>query len=328
MTIPSLTDILTDPAQIIAYNDDPFDPDAIARLRPSAYMKAKVEDRLYKIRHSMNIQGEVRVLAQFEPPVDVRQLVRTAAGGSDVLETANASNLQIPYYRFPVMLEKAKSLAAAIMQLGASLLGALEKKDAEELALLSATQEKALLNLTTYLKEQQLNEAAQAQSALQESLKSARYRLDHFNGLLEKGLSATELLHIDSMTAAMIANSVAGTIESLAATAYAAPQLGSPFAMTYGGQQVGSSLMAAKKAAEIYAMVTNYLAQLSLTMAGYQRRTEEWQLQAQLASYDVAQLNYQLAAGDISLYLGYPRTWRKSWVPGQSPSTWKRRPPV
>ena len=36
MTIQSLTQILTDPAQIAAYNNDPFDPDAIARLRTTA----------------------------------------------------------------------------------------------------------------------------------------------------------------------------------------------------------------------------------------------------------------------------------------------------
>ncbi len=259
----------------------------------------QVEDRLYKIRHSMNIKGDIRALAQFEPPVDVRQLVRTAAGGGGVVDLINAASLQIPYYRFPVMLEKAKTLTTAVTQLGASLLGALEKKDAEELALLAATQEKALLNLTTYLKEQQLNEATQAQSALKESLQSAQYRLDHFKGLLDQGLSTAELLSIGSMTVAMIANGVAGTIGTLAAAAYAAPQVGSPFAMTYGGQQVGSSLMAAKEAAEIGAMVSNYIAQLSSTMAGYQRRAEEWQVQVNLAFYDVAQINYQLAAGEI-----------------------------
>lgn len=34
-------------------------------------------------------------------------------------------------------------------------------------------------------------------------------------------------------------------------------------------------------------------------MAGYQRREEEWQLQSKLASYDVVQINYQLAAAEI-----------------------------
>ena len=42
MDIPTLTQILTNPAQIAAYNNRPFDPDAIARLRISAYAKAIV----------------------------------------------------------------------------------------------------------------------------------------------------------------------------------------------------------------------------------------------------------------------------------------------
>src|SRR5581483_3140342 len=42
MTVEGLRAILTDALEINTYNDDPFDPDAIARLRISAYAKATV----------------------------------------------------------------------------------------------------------------------------------------------------------------------------------------------------------------------------------------------------------------------------------------------
>jgi len=40
----------------------------------------RVEDRLYKIRHSLNIEGVFRQLALFEPPIDPAALVRAVAG--------------------------------------------------------------------------------------------------------------------------------------------------------------------------------------------------------------------------------------------------------
>lgn len=259
----------------------------------------RVEDRLYKIRHGMNITGEIRTLAQFEPPVDVRQLIRAAAEGSSGVSALSAPVLPVPYYRFSYMIEKAKSLTAMVGQLGSSLLNALEKNDAEALMMLSVSQEKNLLDLTTFIKEQQLNELKETQSALSESLKSAEERYNHYTELLVKGLSPAELASINEMTTAMIFNVAAGIIGSLASAAYILPQVGSPFAMTYGGQQIGSTLMAYKEAVQIGAVVSSYLSQLSATMAGYERRAEEWRLQADLASFDKAQIEYQMKANQI-----------------------------
>ncbi|MCP4419452.1 MAG: hypothetical protein GY805_22800, partial [Chloroflexi bacterium] len=44
----------------------------------------RVEDRLFKIRHCMNIEGIVRQLALFQPAIDPMQLVKAAAAGNNV----------------------------------------------------------------------------------------------------------------------------------------------------------------------------------------------------------------------------------------------------
>ena len=44
LTVPKLKAMLTDKAAIAAYENDPFNPHAIARLRPSAYQRAIVMD--------------------------------------------------------------------------------------------------------------------------------------------------------------------------------------------------------------------------------------------------------------------------------------------
>ena len=98
------------------------------------------------------------------------------------------------------------------------------------------------------------------------------------------------------MTLATVFNTSATAVRTMASIGYAVPQVGSPFAMTYGGAQLGASLTAASGVLDGLGILANFGAQLNLTMAQYRRRESEWQLQSDLAGYDVAQIQYQIAA--------------------------------
>ena len=258
----------------------------------------RVEDRLYKIRHGMNIQGVERQLALFEPSLDPRQLIRAAAGQGGM---SIASQLQppVPYYRFAYILEKAKGLVANLIQLGASLLSALEKNDAEQLSILRNVQEKTLLNLNTMIKQNQIDEAVNTGAALVESRNSAKTRNEYYTGLSKKGLSQGEITNIQAMEAALVFNVLAGITKTASSIGYAVPNVGSPFAMTYGGRQIGAMLNAASGVFEIGSMVSSFIAQRSLTMAGYERRSHEWDFQAQIAAFDINQISAQINANLI-----------------------------
>src|SRR5450755_1586359 len=118
-----------------------------------------VSDRLFKIRHCMNIEGVERTLPIFEPEIDPGLLVRAVAAGVDIASVLNDINAALPPYRFNVMLQKATELCNNVKALGAALLSALEKQDAEQLALLRSGHEVALLKAIRGVKEQQTNEA-------------------------------------------------------------------------------------------------------------------------------------------------------------------------
>ncbi len=62
-----------------------------------------VADRLFKIRHCMNIEGVERTLPTFEPEIDPGLLVRAAAAGVDLSSVLNDMNAPVPPYRFAVM---------------------------------------------------------------------------------------------------------------------------------------------------------------------------------------------------------------------------------
>lgn len=74
------------------------------------------------------------------------RLIKAKAAGLD-LDTVLASYPPPPHYRFATMLQKAKELAGEVKSLGAALLAALEKKDAEDLALMRSRHEIAMMTL-------------------------------------------------------------------------------------------------------------------------------------------------------------------------------------
>src|SRR5207237_2321385 len=69
-----------------------------------------VADRLYKLRHCMNIEGVVRQLALFEPPIDPAALVKAVAAGLDIGAALADLNAPLPLYRFNGILHKANEV--------------------------------------------------------------------------------------------------------------------------------------------------------------------------------------------------------------------------
>jgi len=260
-----------------------------------------LEDRLFKIRNSMNIEGEVRELPLFAPPLNPLELVKAAAAGGGFLPAAPKASASIPAYRFEPMLSRARSATAQVTDLGSKLLAALERRDAENLELLRSTQERQVLTMMTTLKEDSIAEAEATIAGLRESLAGAKNRVSHYQGLLNEGLNAKEDTNLEAMAAGLAFNILASGLRAAATIAYTIPQVGSPFAMTYGGVQVGSSLTAASSAAEIGSEISNFIAQRSITMAGYERREQDWTLALQDAQHEVASLEQQIAAAQAHL---------------------------
>jgi len=259
----------------------------------------RVDDRLYKIRHCMNIAGQVRPLALFAPPLNPADLIAGRRADGTALAVAAHAQMPVPKYRFTALLERARGMAAAVSQLGGALLGALERRDGEALALLQSSQQRQLLELTTLIKQQQVEDAVQTGVGLDASLAAAQARQEYYNGLVAGGMSPAEVANIATMTLATVFNVVGSSLRTASSIAYAAPQVGSPFAMTYGGQQLGSSLATASAVFDGLALLSNFGAQLSATLAQYQRREAEWAMQATLATRDIEQIVAQ-QAGNVA----------------------------
>lgn len=256
----------------------------------------RVEDRLHKIRNCLNIDGVGRVLALFAPPIDVRSLVATYGAGGAAGGVSGLAGGPIPGWRFSQLITYAKSLTEDVIRLGSSLLAALERKDAEALATLQVTQEGRVLDLTSTIRQQQLDLVDQQRAAIQAARDSAGYRSKHYQNLISAGNNEWETAQIIFLAGGIASRGYETILRTLSAIGYGVPQVGSPFALTFGGQQVGHSLQAWSEALGSNAQFLHGVAEIMGLRGQYERRSQDWELQKTLADFDVFQFDAQLAA--------------------------------
>ena len=157
-----------------------------------------VADRLFKIRYCMNIEGIVRQLPLFEPPIDPGMLVKAAAAGIDISSMVSGLNQPISQVRAPLIIQKALEICSEVKSLGNALLSALEKKDAEEFALLRQGHEIKILQLVEDVKYLQWKEAEASTEALLKTREVTYQRYRHYQLIL--GMKDEELAEIKELS--------------------------------------------------------------------------------------------------------------------------------
>lgn len=143
-----------------------------------------VADRLFKIRHCMNIAGVVRPLALFDPPIDPGMLVKAAAAGIDIGSIVNGLNQPIGPIRSPMLIQKALELSGEVRGLGSALLSAIEKGEAEHLALMRQRHDIRIQQLSQDVRFLQWQSARESTQALLTSRATTLERLRYYQRLL------------------------------------------------------------------------------------------------------------------------------------------------
>lgn len=262
----------------------------------------RVSDRLFKIRNSMNIDGVRRQLALFAPPIDPRLLIRLRAAGM-TLDDALALSGNLSHYRFGFMLEKAKQYTQTVQSFGGALLAALEKKDAEELQLLRSVHEQNLLQLTLDVKKKQVEVAQNQLDGLLESKANVEQRRDYYGSLIENGLTGWERTQQVSKHLASYTRLLSSGLRKASTITHLIPRLGSPFAMLFGGTEVGHSLDSASDTLQSMAQVADDVASSAGLEATFQRRAEEWKQQKRTAEQELRQMEKQILASEVQLHI-------------------------
>lgn len=262
----------------------------------------RVEDRLFKIRHCMNISGVRRQLALFQPSIEPMLLVRAKAAGLSLEDITSKGRLETPY-RFSYLVEKARQYTQTLQSFGTALLSALEKKDVEELTLLRSMHERNILRMTRDIKINNVRESARQYQALEESITNIQNRIEYYEGLIKDELSDWERAQQISFHSASVIQATEAIIRMAAAFAKVVPQTGSPFAMTFGGIQLGGKLAQTAAAINTSSEIAKVISASAGLEATFQRREQEWNQQLRLAKQELKQVEQQRLAAEIRQHI-------------------------
>jgi hypothetical protein len=267
---------------------------------------ATIADRRFNITHCKTIDGADRTLALFAPRIDPADLVRAAAQGLPIGAVLAGLGAPIPPYRFQIIAQMAVEFIQELRTLGQELEQALEKRDGEALALLRGTLEIELLEKLTAMKEAQIREAAEQTKAIHRSIDSTRERLTYYQS--KKAISDLELVALVLQGLSGISQGVSAALSAAAGVVNLLPNVtigiagfgASPtVTATWGSSNVAGGLSSFAGAAGSLAGVFGTAGSMVGTIAGYERRKEEWDFQGRLADKEITQLNQQVTVAKI-----------------------------
>ena len=293
-----------------------------------------VADRLFKIRHCLNIEGIFRKLNLFEPPIDPALLVQAAAQGLSIGSVLNDLSTPMPNYRFNYLLARALEVISEVKSLGSALLSALEKKDGESLSLLRSRHDTNIQALMVEVRNKQLEEAEKSLDSLEENRKAPEYRLQHYQQLIgeeevtvpaidaefteienempeikEDGglkLIPPEAEEIKKAKLSADLQTAVGAVETLASIFHAIPTVtvnASPIgiggAVEYGGPFLGNITQAIARGLQIGVNRTSFQSSAASRKAGYTRQLQDRIFQANLAGHELMQIDKQITAQKI-----------------------------
>jgi hypothetical protein len=266
-----------------------------------------VQDRLFKIRNSMNIEGVKRSLALFQPPINPALLVAAAAAGLDLSGVIAQLNTPLPHYRYNVWIQKAVDLCKELQSFGAAMLAAMEKKDAEALQLLRQTHEITMLKLARQVRKRQVDEAEGNIAALELQRAIAEDRRDEYHN--RERINALEGTEIALSVASTAIEAYQAAAHTMSGVFGAIPDgdvgMVGPFPLALSALKIGEALKHGAEASGntlgVIASLTRGGASLAGMVAGFERRWEDWKLQERQANREMKQIDQQIAVGNIRL---------------------------
>ncbi len=263
----------------------------------------KVNDRLFKIRNCRDINGNIRELPLFQPPIDPALLVRATAMGLDISEVLEDLATPPLNYRYSFLIQKANEFCGEVKSLGGQLLSAFEKRDAEELSLIRQLHEQNILKASKNLKKLQLEEAKNNLNSLMHNKKLIEIRLNDYQG--RAYISGKELKTIELTSNADKYMKIEQETKLLAQILGLIPQfhLGPIPSAETGGRTLAHITDVIATSFGVYASLLRNKASMSATYANYERRYEDWALQIKTANEELKQIEKQILGAEIRIAL-------------------------
>ncbi|OCA53692.1 neuraminidase-like domain-containing protein [Photorhabdus namnaonensis] len=250
----------------------------------------KLEQRLYNLRHNLSIDGQPLHLPIFATPADPKALLRAAVASSQSGGNLPSESF-ISVWRFPHMLENARSMVSQLTQFGSTLQNIIERQDAEALNTLLQNQAAELILTNLSIQDKTIEELDVEKTVLEKTRAGAKSRFDSYSKFYDEDINAGE------KQAMALRASVAGLSTALQASHLAGAALDlapNIFGFADGGSHWGAIAQATGNVMEFSASVMNTEADKISQSEAYRRRRQEWEIQRNNADAELKQIDAQL----------------------------------
>lgn len=205
-------------------------------------------------------------------------------------------------YRFSFLIQKAQEIANEVRGLGAALLAAYEKGDAEYLSSLRAGHELQLLDLALVIRQHQWRDADWQVQALQETKEGAQTRRRYYYRLIENGLNNGESQYQDLIGVSLGLHEAGRGFETTGQAMGIIPDSFFGFPCSFEQIPIGSKLAGIfstlSRIMNSQAESSSTTSSLRLTQAGWTRREEEWSHQVEVLDIEIEQIERQILGAE------------------------------
>jgi CheY-like chemotaxis protein len=267
----------------------------------------RVGDRLFKLRHCLDIDGAERRLPLYAAPIDPLLLVKAAAAGVDIGAAIGATPA-LPATRFAATLGLASSLTSAGASLGAQLLTYLEKRDTEGLAQLRASRDENIEALRRGARQEQVRVAKQTRVELEAAHRAVLHRQAYYEQLKAEGRSAEEdrqhalTVKVSDAQREAKASILQAVLDAICPSVNVGFSNLTPFFTTSLGGNILAQISTIRSAAILgTAAFQGTDASIAGLEAGWQRREQEWGQQLEQATDELARIDAQLITADLQI---------------------------
>lgn len=263
----------------------------------------RLEGHLRLLHTCCDITGAKRELALFAPKIDPARLADLRAMGLPIEDFVDQSSMVAPPFRFAFLIEKAKGLAATADGFSTQVLAAMERQDGEALTKLQLTQQREIEGLTSAVREMETAVAESGLEVLRRRKASLEQRRAYYTQLLAAGLNVEEFVQRAAAAKLFEIRTIEATLGFLAGAVHLIPELGSPFALKFGGKQTGDAARSISVGMSAVASQLEAVSSFAGLEAGFSRRAEGWRQELTVTNGELAQVQEDIRGAGKRLEL-------------------------
>jgi hypothetical protein len=263
-----------------------------------------VQQRLFNLNHCRDINGNLREIPLFQPPISPWLLVRAKAAGLDI-GSVLSYQADAAGYRWEFLQQKATEYTEFAARLADKLQSALEKHDAAVLTELRESHQKELLKKTRLIRRMNIKDAEIYLQQVERNKESIEYRQEYYAG--RPKVISGEREEVEKNKQAFGFDIMAQAIDTLTAALSVIPQFGviagpgGGATTDFGGQHLAQAGRAIASGARLGASILRHESYLAGVSANRQRRYDDWQFQAKSATKELRQVEQQILSAMLRI---------------------------